>query len=91
LTLAIDGLRQMHRHGGDYMMEKAFAGFVALAPPDWKKHWRQVFGVNADWTGDIGALYREKAKIWHSDVGGNDTLMAELNVAYADARRELGV
>jgi hypothetical protein len=83
-------MRQMHRHGGDLMLEKAFEGFHALAPPNWKKPWRQVFSVKPDWQGDITALYREKARERHPDVGGNDTLMAELNVAYAEARQELG-
>ena len=34
LTMAIEGLRQMERHGGAVMLEKAFSGFAALpAPP----------------------------------------------------------
>lgn len=90
LTLAIEAMRQLERHGGSTMMERAFQGFAALAPPDWKKPWREVFGVKPDWQGDIGALYREKARIRHPDAGGSDTLMAELNVAYQEARRELG-
>jgi hypothetical protein len=44
-TLAIEGLRQLERHGGSVMLERAFTGFVAIAPPNWKKPWRQVFGV----------------------------------------------
>jgi hypothetical protein len=88
--LAIDGMRQLDRHGGRFMLEKAFEGFLAIAPPDWKKPWRQVFSVKPDWTGDIKQLYREKARERHSDVGGSDQLMAELNVAYAEARHELG-
>jgi hypothetical protein len=51
-------------------------------------------GLKADWTGSgdaIKALYREKAKHRHSDHDGDDTLMAELNVAYDEAKRELGV
>jgi hypothetical protein len=91
LTLAIEGLRMMERHGGSFMFEKAFTAFAALPPPNWKKPWREVFDVKPDWTGDIGALYREKAKQRHSDVGGNDSLMAELNVAYKEARHELGL
>lgn len=91
LTLAIEAMRQLERHGGSTMMEKAFTGFAALAPPDWKKPWREVFGVKPDWRGDITALFREKAKARHSDVGGSDTLMAELNVAYQEAKRDLGV
>ena len=31
----------------------------------------------------------EKARQRHPDAGGSDTLMAELNVAYEEARREL--
>jgi hypothetical protein len=90
LTLAIEGLRQ-RRHGGSFMMEKAFTGFVAITPPDWKKPWRQVFGVKPDWCGDLTAMYREKARNRHPDAGGDDRLMAELNVAYEEAKHELGV
>jgi hypothetical protein len=90
LALAIEHLRGLERHGGKHMMEQAFSGFIAIAPPNWKKPWRQVFSVKPDWQGDIKALYREKARERHSDVGGNDTLMAELNVAYKEARQELG-
>jgi len=88
LGLAIDGMRQLDRHGGRFMLEKAFEGFLALAPPNWKKPWCQVFSVKPEWQGDITALYREKARERHPDAGGNDTLMAELNVAYKEARQE---
>ncbi|MGO8921400.1 MAG: J domain-containing protein [Xanthobacteraceae bacterium] len=90
LTLAVEAMRQLERHGGSHMVERAFAGFTAIAPPDWKKPWREVFGVKPEWRGDIAALYREKARHRHPDVGGADTLMAELNDAYAEAKRELG-
>ena len=89
LGLAIEAMRQLERHGGGTMMERAFTGFVAIAPPDWKKPWREVFGVKPEWSGDITALYREKAKHRHPDYGGSDTLMAELNVAHEEARAEL--
>lgn len=91
LTLAIEAMRQLERHGGSTMMERAFQGFAAIAAPDWKKPWREVFGVKPDWSGDITALYREKARNRHPDAGGSDTLMAELNVAYAEAKLDLGV
>jgi len=90
LGLAIAGPRQLERHGGSFMFEKAFTSFLAIAPPDWKKPWREVFGVKPDWTGNINELYRATARYRHPDRGGNDTLMAELNVAYEEARRELG-
>jgi len=44
-----------------------------------------------DWRGDITALYCENPRNRHPDAGGSDTLMAELNVAYSEARRELGL
>jgi hypothetical protein len=90
LGLAVEGLRQLERHGGSVMLERAFTGFLAIAPPDWKKPWREVLGVKPDWRGDLKALYHQKARERHSDVGGNDTLMAELNVAYEEACQELG-
>lgn len=89
LTLAIEAMRQLQRHGGDQMMERAFTGFVAIAPPDWKKPWREVFGVKPEWIGDLRALYRDKARNRHPDAGGSDQLMAELNVAYEEAKIEL--
>jgi len=91
LGLAIEGLRQLERHGGSLMLERAFVGFLALAPPDRKKPWREVFGIKTDWNGDLTGLYHEKARIRHPDAGGSDTLMAELNVAYAEGRQELGL
>jgi len=89
LTMAIEAMRTLKRHGGDMMMERAFTGFAAITPPDWKRPWREVFGVKPDWCGDITALYREKARHRHPDTGGSDTLMAELNVAYEEAVAEL--
>lgn len=94
LGLAIEAMRQLERHGGGHMMERAFTGFVALAPPDWKKPWREVMGLPKDWRSngnELLAHYRQKAKLRHPDNGGDDTLMAELNVAYSEAKAELGL
>jgi hypothetical protein len=91
LALAIEALRQLKRHGGSLILERAFEGFLAIAPPDWKRPWREVLGVKPDWTGDLTGLYHEKARTRHPDAGGSDTLMAELNVAYAEGRQELGL
>ena len=91
LGLAIEAMRQLERHCGGTMMERAFTGFAAIAPPNWKKPWREVFGIKPDWTGDLTALFRQKAKERHPDSGGADTLMAELNIAYAEGKAELGL
>jgi hypothetical protein len=49
LGLAIEAMRQLERHGGGAMMERAFTGFAALAPP---KHWSDILGVPATATRD---------------------------------------
>lgn len=95
LVLTIEGMRQMERHGGSFMMAKAFSGFVAIAPPDWKKPWREVFGLAKVPTENISKAtinnrYRELARARHPDAGGSEQLMAELNVAYEEAKREIG-
>jgi hypothetical protein len=90
LGLAIEALRQLERQGGSLMLERAFEGFLAIAPPG-KKPWREVLGVQPDWSGDLTGLYHEKARTRHPDKGGSDTLMAELNCAYAEGRQELGL
>lgn len=93
LSLAIDGLRQLERHGGSHMMERAFEGFVALPAPGARRSWREVLGIPADLvlTGRsamIDALYRERAKTRHPDApGGSHDAMAELNRAREEAMK----
>ena len=89
LALALEGLRQMERHGGGHMMDRASQGFAALPGP---KDWRKVLGFGPDDRPGIHSLmsaYREEAKKVHPDVGGTDAQMAELNAALTEARAEL--
>lgn len=99
LALAIEGLRQLERHGGAYMMERAFSGFSALPPPDKPQaeavDWRVELGPLPDGLDAADLLiiaekrYRDKARTAHSDTGGDDAKMIRLNAAIADARKEL--
>jgi hypothetical protein len=94
LALAIEAMRQLERHGGGTMMERAFTGFTAIAPPGAKRPWREVFGLKPGhrfYPSDISALYRTLAKDLHPDVGGSEEQMRDLNAAYAEARKELGL
>jgi len=82
IALALEAMRQLERHGGGVMMEKAFSGFVALPAP---KAWHQVLGVSPAASRDeIERAFRILAKTAHPDAGGSNTAMAELN----DARRQ---
>jgi hypothetical protein len=88
LALALEALRQLERHGGGVMMERAYEGFTALpAPPRW---W-QILGVAPDaGPAEIEAAYRAKAKAAHPDAGGSEAAMAELNAARDQGRKHSG-
>lgn len=89
LTLALEAMRQLERHGGGVMMEKAFAGFVALpAPPScW-----EILDIepSAATAADIQSAFRRKARAAHPDAGGSTTAMATLNAARDEAMRKVG-
>lgn len=88
LGLALKALRDLERHGGSYMMERAFSGFVALPNPE-TEHWSAVFGLKPDATlGQMEEAYRRLAREHHPDAGGSDQMMACLNAARAQALKE---
>lgn len=79
----IEALRGIERWGTGDMVEQAFMGFVALPAP---KSANEILGVKPGASiEEIDAAFRAKAKAAHSDLGGNDAAMAELN----EARRKL--
>lgn len=90
IGLSIEGLRQMERHGGASMMERAFEGFLAIEPP---KSWRKTLGFAEDVSPllpRVEEAYRRLARDAHPDKpGGSETRMADLNVAITAARKEL--
>lgn len=81
LTMAIEGLRQMERHGGATMMERAFDGFTALPKPGGTDWWEVLQVDPSAQPLEIEAAFRALARKRHPDVGGSDSLMAELNRA----------
>lgn len=94
ITLAIEAMRQLERHGGGFMMERAFTGFAALPSPEQKRHWSIVLGVSADASGDeIDRAYKALAAEWHPDkVGPNGAgIMADINVARDQALQERNI
>lgn len=81
LGLAIEAMRQLERHGGGVMVERAFTGFVALPS---NSPWN-VLGLKPGASRDeIETAYREQAKTAHPDAGGSHDQMARLNAARAD-------
>lgn len=89
LTMAIEGLRQMERHGGATMMERAFDGFLAIAPP--ADCW-DILGIKPGPTpnrlvaDDIKAAFRNKVR----EAYGTDVDMDRLVKARDEAMRQIG-
>lgn len=89
LTMAIEGLRQMERHGGATMMERAFDGFTALPKPSGADWWEVMQLPRTAGRAQIRAKYTELARQRHPDRGGSDHQMAELNRARDQALQEV--
>lgn len=82
LGLAIEGMRQLERHGGGTMVERAFTGFAALpAPENYKKWWDVLECAPTASQTVIESQYHHFARIRHPDKGGSEAAMAELNAA----------
>jgi hypothetical protein len=92
LGLAIEAIRQLERHGGGAMMDRAFAGFTALPPPPKPdRPWRDVLNYPNEWPVEKSAVdvrFRMLAKQFHSDRGGDNEKMKELNRAREEALKE---
>lgn len=101
LALAIDGMRQLERHGGGTMMERAFSGFAALPAPEGsrpKRPWWIVLNygdsdeTRADLSVDeVQARFRALSKKRHPDAdGGSTEAFQELSDARDEAVQALG-
>lgn len=96
LTMALEYLQGLERHGGATMMERAFEGFAALPAPNgigFQKTWRELLGFPPDAHPTIKeahANYRERVR--RVGAHGNPDLdfgIFDLNRAVAEARKEL--
>lgn len=77
----IEATRAIERYGVA-SLDEMFTGFAALPAPSAARAWWEVLGVSQYATVDqINAAWREKAKQAHSDLGGSDARMSEINVA----------
>jgi len=87
LTMAIEGLRQMERHGGATMLERAFDGFAALPPLEdcWAILGLTGRGPNLN-TDLIMRMFRAKAKEGHGTGADMDRLVK----ARDEALRKIG-
>jgi hypothetical protein len=102
LSLAVEAMRALERHGGGTMMTKAFDGFAALPPPAGskpKRPWWEVLKYPAEQQereamflspAEVKARFNAMAKKLHPDGGGGGADMDELMTARDEAIAELG-
>lgn len=87
IKLTIEALRGIERWGASDMMARAFTGFQALPM---RNPWYKVLGVSFEASrAEVDTAYRSLARSKHPDTGGSNEEMAELNVAYDDAKRAI--
>lgn len=79
LALALEALRQLERHGGGVMMERAYSGFTALPAP---KRPHEILGIAATASeAEIRAAWRRRIGEAHPDQGGSEAEASEINAA----------
>ncbi len=91
IAATLNAMRAIERHGGAQIMERTFAGFAQL-PESTRKNWREVLQLHAQTVITremITNAYRLLAMKRHSDKGGSDESMIELNLARDAAFREI--
>ena len=98
VAATLDAMRAIERHGGAVILERAFTGFTALPAPGGSastRSWREVLGFDNHPGPISGELLRERfrsrASQNHPDKGGTDADMTSVNLAYAQAKEELGL
>jgi len=80
IAATLKAMRDIERHGGAQILERAFSGFAALTAPG--KSWWDVLQVKPDATRDvIEANFRRLARDRHPDNGGSHDAMSALNEA----------
>lgn len=87
VAATLEAMRQIERHGGATILDRAFQGFTALpAPPQW---W-DILDVPMDAEfATVQAAYRRLASLNHPDRTNDDGhLMARINIAFDQAREQ---
>ena len=85
IAASLNALRAIERHGGAQILDRAFAGFTALAAPDAFDPWA-VLGLHPGATKEaIEAAFRNQARKHHPDAGGSTEAFQRLERARREA------
>jgi hypothetical protein len=88
IAATLEAMRAIERHGGATILDRAFTGFTALAPPG--PPWHDVLGVSPTAREDeVLAAYRRLRAEHHPDrAGGNTDRFVEVQHAYETYQAE---
>jgi hypothetical protein len=91
IAATLEAMRAIDRHGGAEILERAFLGFQQLPPPfAGQRPWKDVLELNGDATIEKAEeRYRDLAKKYHPDHGGDPVKFAEVADAIRQAREAL--
>ncbi len=91
VAATIAAMRAIERHGGGEILDRVFMGFTALPGPGVKPWWQVMGFKNGDDLNrsEVESKYRQLAKEFHPDTGGDSSRFQELQGAIQQARKEL--
>jgi hypothetical protein len=85
IAASLNALRAIERHGGAQILDRAFAGFTALAAPDVFDPWAVLGLKPGSCRGDIEAAFRSQARKHHPDAGGSTEAFQRIERARREA------
>lgn len=84
----VEAIRGQQRWGVG-SVDQAFAGYTAIPEKTGGEAWYETLGVPMDASEEvIRAAWRDKARVFHPDVGGSDEAMARINGALEAGLRQ---
>jgi hypothetical protein len=89
IAKTIDAMRGIERWGASDMMERAFAGFKALAASSGRDWWDVLQVTRGSSRDVVEANFKRLLRDRHPDAGGSHEAMSELNAARAAALLEV--
>ena len=89
IAASLNALRAIERHGGAQILDRAFAGFTALANPDSFDPWA-VLGLRPGASRDeIDIAFRNQARKHHPDAGGSTEEFQRIERARREALEQI--
>ncbi len=92
IAKTLEAMRAIERWGSAQLADRAYSGFSALPPAPSERPWHEILGVAKDVTNEaLRERWHEIARLYHPDIGGDETAFKVCSEAWARASRERGI